>query len=143
MSNKTLKIKRVFLYAIYNSLRQTPPKDYPTVAEIKSTINAILPALKEAVTGYIELFTKVQDLAEQVREKKLSEEESKAKVDAMNDQWKEYNTAHGNEVVDIVLDDESFKTFKAQFERDKWGKNWLANIEEFGELAAAFDEAAK
>ena len=141
MPNKTLKIKRVFIYSIYNNLRNTPPKDYPTVAEIKSTINVILPVLKEAVSEYLELFVKVQDLAEQVREKKLSEEESKVKVDAMNAQWREYNTTHGDEVVDIVLDDESFKTFKAQFERDKWGKNWLANIEEFGELLEAFDAA--
>lgn len=143
MSNKTLKTKRVFAYAIYNNLRMTPPKDYPTVAEIKSTINVILPALKEAVSEYLKLFVQVQDLAEQIKEKKFSDKEAQNKVDNINEMWKEYNQAHGNEIVDIVLDEEGFKTLKSQFERDKWGKNWLANIEEFAELSASFDEAAK
>lgn len=139
---KILKTKRVFAYAIYNNLRMTPPKDYPTVAEIKSTINVILPALKEVVSGYLELFVKVQDLSEQIREKKFSDEEAQKKINVMNEDWKNYNQAHGSEIVDVVLDEEGFKTLKSQFERDKWGKNWLANIEEFAELTAAFDAAA-
>lgn len=143
MSTKTLKTKRVFVYAIYNNLRNTPPKDYPSTAEIKSTISMILPALKEAVGGYIDLMKKAEDLAVVVQAKETNEEESKKLVDGMNVEWKDYNKAHGNDVVEVSLDDEGLKTLKAQFERDNWGKKWLATIEEFGELLEAFAEAAK
>lgn len=143
MTTKTLKTKRVFAYAVYNHLRNTAPKDYPTVAEIKSTISSILPALKESVAGYLELFSKVQDLADLVKGGKLSEEESRKSVEEMNAKWKEYNQVHGNEIVDVVLDEESLKTLKTQFERDKWGKNWFANIEEFAEFADSLAAAEK
>jgi len=142
--SKTLKTKRVFVYAIYNNLRMTPPKDYPTVQEIKSTINSILPALKEAVSGYLDLFKKVEALGERIRnDKDLPEAESKKLIDAMNAEWKEYNQAHGNDLVEVALDEEGMKTLKGQFERDKWGKNWIATIEEYSELLDAFAEAVK
>jgi hypothetical protein len=54
-----------------------------------------------------------------------------------------YNKEHGIEVVDVELDEEGFKTFKMQFDRENWGKGWVANIEEFGELENAFVEAGK
>src|SRR3990167_8394436 len=139
MSTKTLKTKRVFAYAIYNNLRNTPPKDYPSTAEIKSTISSILPALKEAVSGYGDLMLKAQDLAVKIQENKdLPKEEGDKLVSAMNDEWRAYNKEHGEDVVEIVLDEEGMKTLKAQFEREGWGKKWIATIEEFGELLEAF-----
>ena len=47
------------------------------------------------------------------------------------------------DVVEISLDDEGFKTLKAQFDREGWGKKWVANIDEFGELLEAFAAAGK
>ena len=143
MSNKTLKIKRIFAYTIHNNLRNTPPKDYPTTGEIKSTISFILPALKEHISEYLEMMKKAEDLSVKVVEKELSEADVKVKIDGYNKEWKKYNKEHGSEVVEIILDDESFKTFKAQFDRDNWGKKWVANIEEFGELIGVFEEAGK
>lgn len=143
MSQKTLKTKRVFAYAIYNNLRNTPPKDYPSTAEIKDTISSILPVLKEVVSGYGELMEKARGLADKLQDKGISEEESKKLVEAMNTEWKTYNSEHGNDVVDIVLEESAMKTLKSQFERENWGKKWIASIEEFGELLASFDEAMK
>lgn len=144
MSQKTLKTKRVFAYAIYNNLRNTAPKEYPSTAEIKDTISSILPALKVVVDGYGELMTKAQDLAVKLHESKdMPKEEADKLVAAMNEEWKSYNKEHGDDVVDIVLEESAMKTLKAQFEREGWGKKWIATIEEFGELLESFAEAVK
>ena len=143
MSQKTLKTKRVFAWAIYNNLRGTAPKDFPTTGEIKNTITSVLPALKAQVEPYIELLKKAEELSARVASKELDEAAAKEAVDKINVEWKAYNKDHGNEIVEVVLDDESFKTLKTQFEREGWGKNWIANLEEFGELLEQFAEAGK
>lgn len=143
MAQKTLKIKRVFAWTIYNNLRQTPPKDYPTTAEIKSTITDVLPALKKHVAFYLDKMKEAEELSVKVLEKKLTEEESRVALDKINDEWRIYNKKNGSEIVDIVLNEESFKILKEQFDREGWGKKWVANIEEFGELLEAFVEAGK
>lgn len=140
MSNKTLKIKRVFAWTIFNSLRNTPPKDFPTTGEIKSTINEVLPALKSQVGYYIEAMEKAVGLAEKVASKEVTEDESRAAVEKLNEEWRVYNKEHGSELIEISLDDEGFKTLKAQFDRENWGKKWVANLEEFGELLQAFED---
>jgi len=140
---KTLKIRRVLAWSIFSNLKKIAPKDYPTTAEIKSTINDILPALKESVSFYSDTIKKAEDIQEKIIDKKITEEESKAEVEKLNIEWKDYNKNSGLEVVDINLDEEAFKTLKAQFERDNWGKSWMLNIEEFGELLEAFNEAGK
>jgi len=144
MSNiKTLKIKRVFAWAIYNNLKRTPPKDFPTTGEIRSTITDILPALKSHVFFYSEKIEEATELSIKVSLKEIGEEESKKAVEKINDDWKTYNKEHGEEIVEIPLDDEGFKTLKTQFEREGWGKNWIVTVEEFGELLEAFAEAGK
>ena len=60
MAQKILKTKRVYVYAIYNSLRSTPPKDYPTTEEIKTTITEILPAFKTHISEYLEMIKKAE-----------------------------------------------------------------------------------
>ena len=143
MSQKTLKIKRVYAYAVYNALRRVPPKDFPTTGEIKSTISDILPAFKGQISEYIVLVKQAEELAVKVSAKELSEDDAKKAVDAINEVWKTYTKEHGDEIVDIALESEAFTTLKAQFEREKWGTTWLANIEEFGEFSDAMLEAGK
>ena len=144
MSNqKTLKIKRVFAYTIYNNLRNTPPKDYPTTGEIKSTISVILPALKEFISEYINMMKTAEELVVKTVAKEVSEDESKKTLEELNGKWSQYNKIYGSEIVEISLDEEGFKTLKTQFDRDNWGKKWVANIEEFSELNDAFTEAGK
>ncbi len=143
MSNKTLKIRRVFVWAIYDNLKRTAPKDYPTTGEIKSTISDVLPALKEHVSFYADKIVKAVELSDKGIAKEIGEEELKAAVDKINDEWRTYNREHGNDVVEISLDDEGFKTLKVQFDREGWGKKWVANIDEFSELLEAFAGASK
>lgn len=143
MSQKILKIKRVYAYAIYNSLRITPPKDYPTTEEIKVTIGEILPEFKKNIVEYLEMVKKAENLTVSVAAKEVTEEEIKPKMDIINDEWKSYNKEHGQELVDISLDGSVFTTLKSQFNRDGWGQRWLANIEELGELIENFREADK
>mgnify|MGYP001573820928 CR=1 FL=1 len=144
MSNqKTLKIKRVFAYTIYSNLRNTPPKDYPTTGEIKSTISVILPALKEHISDYLGTAKKAGEIAEETMSKKITQEESDKKVEELNVIFRQYNKEHAGDIVEISLDEEGFNTLKTQFDRENWGKKWVANIEEFGELNDAFTEAGK
>ena len=143
MAIKTLKIRRVFAYAVYNALKRTPPKDFPTTGEIKTTIAEIMPVLKVQAAKYVEFLKQAEELAVKVAAKELTEEASKKAVDAINDAWKLYTKEHGDEKVDVVLEGEAFTTLKAQFEREKWGTTWLANIEEFGEFSDAMVEAGK
>lgn len=143
MTNKTLKIRRVFAWAIYDNLKRTPPKDYPTTGEIKSTISDVLPALKNHVVEYVKRIEQATELSDRSIAKEIGEEEVKAGVEKINDQWRAYNREHGNDVVEVALDDEGFKILKSQFDREGWGKKWVANIDEFSELLEAFAAAAK
>src|SRR3990167_11020627 len=143
MAIKTLKLKRVFAYTIYRSLKGTPPKEYPTTGEIKTTINDIIPAFKKHIDEYVNMSEKVDELSVKVQTKELKEEDLKGEVDKINEGFREYNKEHGNEIVDIALDGEAFTALKSQFERDDWGKTWVQNIEEFSELMDVFAEAEK
>jgi len=143
MPDKKLKIKRIFTYTIYNFLRSVPPKEYPTTGEIKVTISSIMPALKEHLSAYMDLMKRVDDMTIATREKKMTEEQSKKKLAELNEEFRKYNLSDGLEVVEVSLDEEGMKTLRMQFDRDNWGKTWVANIEEFGELEAAFTEATK
>ena len=113
------------------------------MAEIKATIGDILPALRTHVTHYIEMFDKARDLSAKVKNKELSEEEIKAGVDKINDEIGVYSKEHGMDVVDVVVEKDAFSIFSGQFNRENWGKNWVVNIEEYGELLEAFETAAK
>jgi len=143
MSEKSLRIKRIFAYLIYNSLKNTPPKDYPTTGEIKSTISDILPALKPHIEEYLIKLKDVVDLSNKVAVKELTEADARVKVDEINNGWRVYTKEHGNDIVDINIGEEGIKTLKTQFSREGWGKNWVVNIEEFAELLDVFEEAAK
>ena len=50
-SLKSLKLKRVFAWTIYNNLTNVPPKEYPTTEEIKATLNDILPEFEQHVAS--------------------------------------------------------------------------------------------
>jgi hypothetical protein len=151
METKTLKIKRVFAWTIYDHLRKVAPKDYPTTAEIKSTLSEILPILKPSVEAYISVLKRAEELQEKVvafgklegEEKKTKDAETQKIIDALNEEWKNYNKKEGNEIIDIAISDEGLKTLKAQFEREGWGKTWIASVEEFGELLEAFTSVNK
>src|SRR3990167_7249001 len=141
--SKTLKIRRVFAWAIYDNLKRIPPKDYPTTGEIKSTISDVLPDLKGHVVEYIKKIELATELSKKAAGKEITEDQVKEGVDKINEEWRNYNKEGGNDIVEVYLDDEGFKTLKAQFDREGWGKKWVANIDEFGELLEAFAEAGK
>lgn len=140
MAVKTLKTKRVFVYAMWNNLRNTAPKDYPTTNEIKNTINEILPALKEGLGEYPVIMKKAVDLSEKIAGNEEKAKESDPAVKEVNEEWRKYNKEHGPDVVEVKFEGEAFKTLKDQFNRDGWGRKWIATVDEFGELLKAFDE---
>jgi len=143
MATKTLKIKRVLAWSVYNNLKSIPPKDYPTTGEIKSTLSDIMPVFKPAVDEYSKMMDRVTDVQEKLSNKEIDEKEVDKLVAEINKDWKAYNKVGGIEIIDIEISEEGLKTLKAQFEREGWGKKWVANIEEFGELLATFEAAVK
>ena len=142
-AQKTMKLKRVFVLSVYNNLRSTKPSEFPTAGEIKDTISTILPALKEHVATYAEMTTQAEALALKVSTKEINEEDAKKAVDAINEAWRDYTKASGQDVCDVVLTEEGFKTLRSQHEREGWGPKWTANLDEYAEMAEAFAEAAK
>ena len=151
MSEKTLKLKKIFVYTLYNNLKNTPAKVYPTTEEVLETLK-LLPKLKEPVQDYISLMLKVEDVHKEYKPKLkgLSDEETKKvskekkeKLDKLNEEIIDYNSEHSADACEIKLDEATLKSLKAQFERNDWGKAWVVNIEEFGEILAALEEACK
>ena len=155
MAIKTLKIKRVFAYTIHRGLKAVPPKDYPSTGEIKTTLTDILPVLKPFIDEYYKLSVRAEEVTsaavlKEITDEKtgvvskiVSDEPSKVKLEEINAEWKKYSKEHGDEIVAVALDGEGFKTLKAQFDRENWGKTWVVNIEEFSELMEAFAAAEK
>ncbi|OGK92131.1 MAG: hypothetical protein A2X50_00280 [Candidatus Rokubacteria bacterium GWF2_70_14] len=141
--SKVLKLKRVYVLSVYNNLRTTPPRDFPTAGEIKDTISTILPALKEHISTYAEMTTRAEALALKVSTKEIDEEGAKKAVDAINEEWREYTKQSGKDVCEVALSEEGFKTLRSQFEREAWGPKWTSNLDEYGEMAEAFAEAGK
>ncbi len=140
---KTLKIKRVFAYTIYNNLRNTPPKDYPTTGEIKSTIGQILPAFKTNIEDYLTVVKEAEALNIKKNAKEITEADYTKAIEEINTKFKAYGKEHNDDVVEIKLENEDFTILKTQFDRENWGKGWVANIEEFVDLDKAFTAAGK
>lgn len=143
MAQKTLKLKRVFAWAIYQNLRSTPPKDYPTADEINRTISVFLPAFKQHISDYLRLMKQAEELSLKLSLKEISDAEAKVQTDALNDEWKKYNREHGNDIVEVPFDADEFTTLKTQFNREDWGKKWVVSLEEYGELAESFKAVDK
>ena len=143
MSEKILKIKRLFAFVINSNLENTPPKAYPSTAEIKTTINDIIPALKENTEEYKKFSDKATEIRKAEFAKEMTKEESDKAVETVNKEWRAYTDGAGSEILEIKFSEEAFKVLKDQFERDDWGKNWTGNLTEFKEMSDAFTEAGK
>ncbi len=139
---KILKTKRIFLYSVYRALRETPPKEFPTTEEIKVTIDNILPALKEVSIGFTKALDGVDEVNREVRKKKITDKVATEKREKLANQFNEYNDEHGEDIVSIEFEDEHFKVFQEQFDRQGWGQTFLNSIEDYNELSTAFEEVS-
>lgn len=136
MSKKTITTKRRLAYAVYNSLKRIPPREYPSTEEIKTVLEDILPAFKEHVIEYIDVVRKATAINARM------EEFGRAKVEKMvadlNEKWRVFNKEHGLDDIKIKMEEDAVKTLVDQFKRDDvkgqppvWGRSWFGNIEEF------------
>lgn len=136
MSKNTFTTKRRLAYAVYNSLKRIPPREYPSTEEIKIVLEDILPELKEHVIEYIEVVRKATAINSRMEE--FGRKKVEKMVADLNDKWKVYNKEHGLDDVKVDLDKDAIKTLTDQFNRDDakgqppmWGRSWFGNIEEF------------
>ena len=151
MAEKTLTLNKIYCLTIYNNLRSTPSKDYPTTEEVKETIE-LLPKLKEQAQGYVDILKIRDDIYVEYKKKlkglsedeaKLVQEELNNKINEINEKIAEYSLEHAKDVCELKLSEDSLKVLKTQFERNGWGAKWVASVEEFGEILLALEEAGK
>ena len=85
MAEKTLTLNKIYCLTIYNNLRSTPSKDYPTTEEVKETIE-LLPKLKEQAQGYVDILKIRDDIYVEYKKKLkgLSEDEAKLVQEELN-----------------------------------------------------------
>lgn len=124
------------MWAIYNGLKNTPPKDFPTAGEIRTTISSVLPILRPHLEEYERVMERVRDLSIVVDEGSKSEDEVKNITEEINRDFKKYGAEHGDDLIEVQVDKEFVKTLSGQFLRPGWGNRWFGKIDEFAE----FDE---
>lgn len=142
MSNKTkvFKTKRRLVQVVYSTLKNLPPKEFPTTEELKTTVSDILPALREHVEGYQSFVDEATEIQRERRNKKLTDEQVQKKVDEINERWNEFDQSKGDEEVAVELPEDAYKIFIDQFERENWGKNWFGDIESFVSFSNALED---
>ena len=84
-----------------------------------------------------------KEVADQASAKKISESELRAKVDEINEKFREYSKKEGMEIIELKLNKDTLDILTKQFNREKWGTSWMVNIKEFAELDKAFADANK
>ncbi len=133
---KTLKTKRRLLYAVYNSLKRIPPREYPSTEEIKIVLEDILPEFKKHVLEYIAVVRNATAVNARIEE--FGQEKVQKMVNKLNETWRIYNKDHGLDDIEVKLDKDAITTLTDQFKREDvkgqppiWGRSWFNNIEEF------------
>lgn len=129
---KTLKIKRIQLYAMYYGLKKHGTSDFPTPDEMLKTykeesgILASIEKCDETLSKMFVLSDSAQDIYKDfLRESTNKTEEEKEKLQKeYNDRLKVTNNevnaienAVGDEYVEVSFEDDVFNVFFSQFER--------------------------
>jgi len=128
---KTLKTKKVNVVICWNGLRNTPPREFPSVGEMESTAT-VLDLFKEVIPEFVEVLEQGEKLSLDVPEKEATEEQKKKIVEQRQEfirKSSKLEKDRGNEEVVIDFEDNDFNTFFQQFER--WGRNWFFKLEPY------------
>jgi len=128
---KLLKSKKVNIAICWNSLRNMPPKDFPSIGELEST-TAILDKLKEAIPEFVNSVLEGEKMNDKIILGRVNDEEvKKIRADYFNESNK-LELEKGKEEVTVEFENEEFNTFFQQFER--WGRFWFMKLEAFLEF---------
>ncbi|NCO11884.1 hypothetical protein GW924_04795, partial [Candidatus Pacearchaeota archaeon] len=124
---KNLELKKVFIAIVWNGLKSTPPKEFPTIGEIESA-SKVLDKLEEAVPEFVKIIEEGEVIGNEMMGRKMTPELQKRRGEYLK-KTNEIENKHGKEIVKIELEDEDFNAFFQQCER--WSKNWFGRINGF------------
>ena len=124
---KTLKTKKVNVLSCWNGLKNMPPREFQSIAEMEKT-GTILDLFKEAVSELAEVLLEGEKINIDIQLGKIVGEEIIEKKTEFQKMANGLEDATGKEEIEIALEDDVFNTFFQQFER--WGKNWFQKVED-------------
>ena len=125
---KQLKTKKINIVICWNNLKNTPPKEFPTMNEMEK-----MPDLLDLFEGAISEFVEIIKVGEEMNNKIISGEVTGDDVMRSRKEWGEKSRKieakeKGKEII-VEFENEEFNTFFQQFER--WGKNWFNDLREY------------
>ena len=143
---KKLKLKRYTLYNVQRQLKAVPPRFVPSTEEIIVTATKIIPVLEVEVKVFVDIMDERNLVAKKLMNKKINQEEANKLARKLSVEWDKYQSKHGDDIVEVKLEDESFKFLYEQFQRqdkelgnnDVWGRSWAETPMEYVELDEAF-----
>ncbi|OIO42837.1 hypothetical protein AUJ63_01765 [Candidatus Pacearchaeota archaeon CG1_02_35_32] len=122
---KNLELKKVSIAVVWNGLKSTPPKEFPTIGEIESA-SKVLDKLKETIPEFVKIIEEGEAIGNEIMSGKMTPELQKRREEYLK-KTIEIENKHGKEIVKIELEDEEFNAFFQQCER--WSKNWFNRID--------------
>ena len=122
---KNLELKKVSIAIVWNGLKGTPPKEFPTIGEIESA-SKVLDKLKETIPEFVKIIEEGEAIGNEIMSGKMTPELQKRREEYLK-KTIEIENKHGKEIVKIELEDEEFNAFFQQCER--WSKNWFNRID--------------
>ena len=128
---KILKTKAVNVAICWNGLRNTPPKIFPNVDEMKKVAD-ILDSFKEVIPDFAEVLIEGEQLNTDIQSGKLDPEKIAEGKTEFQKKSNLLEQQKGNEEVTIEFENDVFNTFFQQFER--WGKEWFFKLEPYLEF---------
>ena len=125
---KTIKTKKLNIAICYNNLRNTAPKEFPTMIELDKT-PGILETLKEAVPKFVESSLEGEKMNADIISGKMKKEEISKMRNEYIQKATKFEIEHGDEVIEVEFENDDFNVFFQQCER--WGKLWFVKLEAF------------
>ena len=125
---KILKTKRANIAICWSGLKNTPPKDFPSVGEMEKTTD-ILAVLKESISEFVKILEEGEKLNADIITTKLTTGEINEKKADFQKRATLLEEEIGEQEVSIEFEDEIFNTFFQQIER--WGKFWFIKLEPY------------
>ena len=122
---KKLELKKVAVAIVWNGLKTTPPKEFPTIGEIESA-SKVIDELKESIPEFVKIIEEGEAIGNEMAKGKITPELQKKREEYLK-KTNEIESKNGKDIVKIELEDEDFKVFFQQCER--WGKNWFNRID--------------
>ena len=125
---KIIKTKRVNIAVCWNGLRNTAPKQFPTIAEMEKT-GTILETFEEAIPEFVGMIKEGETLNKDIQTGKIKPEEIAKEKTEYGKKSNMTEGKMGDQEVSIEFENDEFNTFFQQFER--WGKDWFAKLDAF------------